>query len=122
VTYYNIASEKRGVAQFGSALDWGSRGRRFKSCRSDQGKSRKVNKFRTSGVFIFAGAVQKSEISIGSQLASGPFGITNSKIFGGASCFLYGGLYCVHILLVKNKVAQFNRFLFTFLPGISKIS
>ena len=25
----------RGVAQFGSALDWGSRGRRFKSCHSD---------------------------------------------------------------------------------------
>jgi hypothetical protein len=26
----------RGVAQLGSALDWGSSGRRFKSCRSDQ--------------------------------------------------------------------------------------
>ncbi len=26
----------RGVAQLGSALLWGSRGRRFKSCRSDQ--------------------------------------------------------------------------------------
>ena len=26
----------RDVAQFGSALDWGSRGRRFKSCRPDQ--------------------------------------------------------------------------------------
>src|SRR6266542_5617326 len=26
----------RGVAQPGSALDWGSRGRRFKSCRPDQ--------------------------------------------------------------------------------------
>ncbi len=25
-----------GVAQFGSALDWGSRGRKFKSCHSDQ--------------------------------------------------------------------------------------
>ena len=25
----------RGVAQFGSALDWGSSGRRFKSCHSD---------------------------------------------------------------------------------------
>ncbi len=29
----------RGVAQAGSALDWGSRGRRFKSCRPDFGKS-----------------------------------------------------------------------------------
>ena len=25
-----------GVAQFGSALEWGSRGRRFKSCHPDQ--------------------------------------------------------------------------------------
>ena len=25
-----------GVAQFGSALEWGSRGRRFDSCHSDQ--------------------------------------------------------------------------------------
>ena len=25
-----------GVAKFGIALDWGSRGRRFKSCHSDQ--------------------------------------------------------------------------------------
>ena len=29
------SSKQRGVAQLGSALDWGSRGRRFKSCRSD---------------------------------------------------------------------------------------
>jgi hypothetical protein len=29
----------RDVAQAGSALDWGSRGRRFKSCRPDFGKS-----------------------------------------------------------------------------------
>ena len=28
--------KSRGVAQFGSALDWGSSGRRFKSCRPDQ--------------------------------------------------------------------------------------
>jgi secreted PhoX family phosphatase len=27
---------RRAVAQFGSALDWGSRGRRFKSCQPDQ--------------------------------------------------------------------------------------
>ena len=27
--------DRRSVAQLGSALDWGSRGRRFKSCRSD---------------------------------------------------------------------------------------
>ena len=28
-----------GVAKFGIALDWGSRGRRFKSCHSDQKSS-----------------------------------------------------------------------------------
>lgn len=28
-------SQNRSVAQFGSALHWGCRGRRFKSCRSD---------------------------------------------------------------------------------------
>ncbi len=30
----------RGVAQFGSALVWGTRGRRFKSCHSDIVKNR----------------------------------------------------------------------------------
>jgi hypothetical protein len=29
---------ERAVAQFGSALDWGSSGRRFKSCQPDQEK------------------------------------------------------------------------------------
>ena len=28
----------RGVAQFGSALEWGSRGRKFDSCHSDHKK------------------------------------------------------------------------------------
>lgn len=32
--FYKIYLD-RSVAQSGSALDWGSRGRRFKSCRSD---------------------------------------------------------------------------------------
>jgi hypothetical protein len=35
---YNLKT-LRGVAQHGSALDWGSRGRWFKSSRSDQLKS-----------------------------------------------------------------------------------
>ena len=33
--YIKIGSIVRGVAQFGSALDWGSRGRWFKSSRPD---------------------------------------------------------------------------------------
>ncbi len=32
------------MAQFGSALDWGSRGRRFKSCRPDQKSKRESNR------------------------------------------------------------------------------
>ena len=35
-TYRDIISIVRGVAQPGSAPDWGSGGRRFKSCRPDQ--------------------------------------------------------------------------------------
>ena len=33
---YNMQVTYPGVAKFGIALDWGSRGRRFKSCHSDQ--------------------------------------------------------------------------------------
>ena len=32
------------MAQLGSALEWGSRGRRFNSCHSDQGKSLRAAK------------------------------------------------------------------------------
>ena len=44
--YYIRASKRReprcpGVAQIGSALPWGGRGRKFKSCHSDQLKLRK---------------------------------------------------------------------------------
>ena len=35
---YNIKVIFPGVAQIGSALEWGSRGRRFDSCHSDQKK------------------------------------------------------------------------------------
>ena len=31
-----LKNSRRGVAQFGSALEWGSRGRKFDSCHSDQ--------------------------------------------------------------------------------------
>ena len=33
---YSVLMHRRAVAQFGSALDWGSRGRGFKSRRPDQ--------------------------------------------------------------------------------------
>ena len=33
--WYNICVRNLGVAQIGSALPWGGRGRRFKSCHSD---------------------------------------------------------------------------------------
>ena len=35
VGYWRLAGAIRDVAQLGSALDWGSRGRRFKSCHPD---------------------------------------------------------------------------------------
>jgi hypothetical protein len=35
------------VAQFGSALDWGSRGRRFKSCQPDHVMSQDIGDSRT---------------------------------------------------------------------------
>ena len=40
----------RVVAQFGSALDWGSRGRRFESCPPDQQKTRSAGFL--AGLFI----------------------------------------------------------------------
>lgn len=48
----------RDVAQFGSALDWGSRGRRFKSCRPDGRKSPLIQvKHLVSGLFQFRGTI-----------------------------------------------------------------
>ena len=38
---------RRDVAQLGSALDWGSRGRRFKSCRPDSVMSQDIGNCRT---------------------------------------------------------------------------
>ena len=43
---------QRGVAQFGSAPDWGSGGRRFKSCLSDQKKTVEISIY-FSGFFYF---------------------------------------------------------------------
>src|SRR5258707_15189604 len=37
-----ISAAPRAVAQFGSALDWGSSGRRFKSCQPDAGQTRYI--------------------------------------------------------------------------------
>ena len=39
----------RAVAQLGSALDWGSRGRRFKSCQPDRVMSQDIADTRTYG-------------------------------------------------------------------------
>ncbi len=41
----NPETQSRGVAQLGSALLWGSRGRRFKSCRSDRRRGLKAKAF-----------------------------------------------------------------------------
>ena len=44
---------RRGVAQSGSALEWGSRGRRFKSSRPDQIKTRGYDKYCNPLFFAF---------------------------------------------------------------------
>ena len=44
VSRYNMQVTYPGVAKFGIALDWGSRGRRFKSCHSDQLKELQLNR------------------------------------------------------------------------------
>ena len=52
-----------GVAQFGSALEWGSRGREFDSRHSDQtvgcasAKERQIRKGLAFFIYIFLGAV-----------------------------------------------------------------
>lgn len=48
--YSQAAKSNRDVAQFGSALDWGSRGRRFESCPPDQQMQRSAGFL--AGLFI----------------------------------------------------------------------
>jgi hypothetical protein len=40
------------VAQLGSALDWGSRGRRFKSCQPDRETASDLRKRRSEAVLV----------------------------------------------------------------------
>ena len=47
VNGYNMQVTYPGVAKFGIALDWGSRGRRFKSCHSDQKSS-----YESTGIYF----------------------------------------------------------------------
>ena len=60
-----------GVAQFGSALPWGGRGRGFKSRHSDQNPEIRFADFR---IFIFAGleASVVNDLPVASQSASRP--------------------------------------------------
>ena len=48
---YNVSCV-RGVAQFGSALPWGGRGREFESRRSDQFFRNYTTKINLCGVFL----------------------------------------------------------------------
>ena len=57
----------RVVAQFGSALDWGSRGRRFKSCQPDQN----VQTRAFALVFLFSEVRRLEENR--TRRAEGPF-------------------------------------------------
>ena len=53
----------RVVAQFGSALDWGSRGRRFKSCQPDQ-LTQAGQKISLLTRFFFIFAIATSAIAL----------------------------------------------------------
>ena len=55
-----------GVAQLGSALDWGSRGRRFKSCHSDHKKASEAFIYKGFGAFFYfySAAVLQEKISL----------------------------------------------------------
>ena len=46
-----MTTEYLGVAQFGSVLEWGSRGRRFESSHPDQSKSPEIT--MVSGLLLF---------------------------------------------------------------------
>ena len=54
----------RDVAQFGSALDWGSRGRRFKSGRPDGFFERLYPKLGTKSAMIVPTCLRRHEQSI----------------------------------------------------------
>ena len=55
-----------GVAQLGSALDWGSRGRRFKSCHSDHKKASEAFIYKGFGAFLlfYYSTVWQGKISL----------------------------------------------------------
>ena len=53
-----------GVAQFGSVLEWGSRGRRFESSHPDFPESLRIKGFR---VFFFSWAVDKKDEKVGKR-------------------------------------------------------
>ena len=55
ILWYNIKAVRSGCGAAGSALPWGGRGRKFKSCHSDQNKAENVS-FRLY-FFAFGGAI-----------------------------------------------------------------
>ena len=60
VTIVCAVLSNRDVAQFGSALDWGSRGRRFKSCLP----TRNLNGEQSLSRFVYAGRYLRSRHKI----------------------------------------------------------
>ena len=51
---YAIIFTASGCGAAGSALDWGSRGRKFKSCHSDHKNAVKTGKSNLYGIFVFS--------------------------------------------------------------------
>ncbi len=63
----HLAGSDRAVAQFGSALHWGCRGRRFKSCQPDRVMSQDICKIRTDGLgsdLVLSGLRRESPLGV----------------------------------------------------------
>ncbi len=57
--WYNICCQVTGCGAVGSALPWGGRGRKFKSCHSDQ----KTGDVKSPVFFSFYGTFSKLEVA-----------------------------------------------------------
>jgi hypothetical protein len=68
---------QRAVAQLGSALDWGSRGRRFKSCQPDGHASEGPNgsgrgaRWFSPMIHCADGGVQQGLVAVGARAVGG---------------------------------------------------
>ncbi len=67
---------QRAVAQLGSALDWGSRGRRFKSCQPDGHASEGPSGPAGAFVVLLGEVWNANDMQLGLQGSDPKFGLT----------------------------------------------